>query len=105
MTTLVIRMQVKPEKEKRFLEIVTAIVGAMKDAEKETRVYAFWRTQTPYEYFMIESYTSAEALEFHIGRHIGYQKEFGTCLAKAPEVEELGEFVVGYPDDDTLPLV
>lgn len=104
MTTLVIRMQVKPEKEERFLEIVNTIIGAMKTTEPETRVYAFWRTQTPHEYFMIESYLSAAALEFHIGEHIGYQEEFGSCLAAPPHVETLGDFVTGYPNEDCLPL-
>ncbi len=105
MTTLIIRMQVKPEKESRFLEIVNEIVGAMKTTEPETRIYAFWRTQVPYEYFMIESYTTASALEFHIGQHIGYQKEFSTCLSAPPQTEQLGDFVTGYPDETTLPLV
>ena len=104
MTTLLIRMQVLPEKEERFLEHIRGIVESMPGHEPETRVYAFWRTKTPHEYFMVESYTSPEALKFHISRHIDGQKEFQTLLAKPPEVEELGDFVVGVPDADTLPL-
>lgn len=104
MATLLIRMRVLPEKEERFLEIITQITGSMKDAEPDTRVYAFWRTKNPYEYFLVESYTTSEALEYHIGRHIGFQEEFGTCLAQPPDVEELGEFVIGAPDIGTLPF-
>jgi quinol monooxygenase YgiN len=104
MTTLLIRMQVLPEKEERFLEHIRAIVASMPGHEPDTRVYAFWKTKTPHEYFMVESYTNAEALKFHISRHIDGQKVFQTFLAKPPEVEELGDFVVGVPDVGTLPL-
>lgn len=104
MTTLIIRMQVKPEREERFLEIIHSIVASMKGAEPETRVYAFWRTQTPHEYVLVESYITASALDYHISRHIGGQEEFGTCLAAPPQTEKLGEFVTGYPDETTLPL-
>lgn len=103
MTTLLIRMRVLPEKEERFLEYINAIVASMPGHEPDTRVYAFWRTKTPYEYFMVESYTTPEALKFHISRHIDGQKEFQTLLAEPPEVEELGDFVVGAPDIGTLP--
>lgn len=104
MTTLVIRMQVKPEKEARFLEIISHIVNAMKDEEPETRVYGFWRTKTPHEYYMLESYTKASALQHHIQRHSAFQEEFGTLLSAPSDIEELGDFVVGYPDEGTLPL-
>lgn len=104
MTTLVIRLQVKPEKESRFLEIANEIITAMKTTEPKTRVYAFWRTKNPYEYFMIESYTDPSGLEFHINQHISFKEEFGTCLSAIPDVEELGAFVMGYPDETSLPL-
>lgn len=104
MTTLVIRLQVKPEKEDRFLEVINEIVGSMKGNEPQTRVYAFWKTKTPYEYFMLESYTTASALQHHIGRHSAFQEEFATFLSSPSKIEELGEFVIGYPDEGTLPL-
>lgn len=104
MTTLIIRLQMKPEKEERCLEIINSIIAKMKTTEPETRVYAFWRTKTPHEYFMVESYTTDTALEFHIGQHLENQDEFVSCLAKPPQVEKLGDFVAGYPDDTTLPL-
>lgn len=105
MTTLLIRMNVKPEKEDRFLETIHSIVDSMLGHEPETRVYAFWRTQTPHEYFMVESYLTKEDLGHHIDRHKEGQAEFQTFLAKPPEIEELGDFVVGVPDVETLPYV
>lgn len=104
MTTLLIRMDVLPEKEERFLNHIQGIVETMPGHEPETRVYAFWRTKTPHQYFMVESYTSAEALHSHIERHKHGQAEFQTFLAKPPQVEELGDFVVGFPDKGTLPI-
>jgi len=103
-TTLIIRMRVKPEKEERFLEIAHTITGAMKDNEPEVRVYGYWRTQEPYEYLMLESYLSASALDFHIAQHEEFRDEFGTLLSEPPEIETLGEFVMGYPDVGCLPL-
>lgn len=104
MSTLLIRMRIKPEKEDRFLETIHGIVESMPGNEPETRVYAFWRTKTPHEYFMVESYTSEDALKFHISRHIDGQEEFQTLLSEPPEVEELGDFVTGFPGVGTLPL-
>ena len=104
MTSLLIRMEVLPEMEEHFLEHIKSIVASMPGHEPETRVYAFWRTQAPHEYFMVESYTTPEALKSHIARHIDGQAKFQTFLAKPPEVEELGEFVVGFPGEGTLPL-
>lgn len=104
MSTLIIRMRVQPEKEERFLEIIHSIVGSMKGNEPDARVYAFWRTQTAHEYLLVESHLDQAALEFHIGRHIEFQKEFGTLLSEPPQVEELGEFVVGGPDGRPLPF-
>lgn len=104
MTTLLIRMDVLPEMEERFLEHIRGTVAAMPGHEPETRVYAFWKTKTPYQYFMVESYTRAEALASHIERHKHGQAEFQTFLATPPEVEKLGDFVVGVPDEGTLPL-
>lgn len=104
MTTLLIRLQVLPEKEELFLKHIRGIVETMPGHEPDTRVYAFWKTKTPHEYFMVESYTNAEALKFHISRYINTQEEFQTYLAKPPQVEELGDFVVGVPDVGTLPL-
>lgn len=103
MTTLLIRMRVLPEKEARFLEITSSIVEAMHGEEPDVRIYAIWRTENAHEYFLVESYLNAEALELHIGRHIAFQEEFGTLLAEPPQVEKLGDFVVGVPDVGTLP--
>lgn len=103
MTTLLIRMRVLPEKEARFLEITNSIVEAMNGNEPDVRVYAVWRTENEHEYFLVESYLNPEALEFHIGRHIAFQEEFGTLLSEPPKVERLGDFVVGVPDTGTLP--
>lgn len=104
MTTLIIRLQMKPEKEERCLQIIDGIIEKMRTTEPDTRVYAFWRTKTPHEYLLVESYTNAEALEFHIGQHMAGQEEFMSCLSQPPQVETLGEFVTGYPDIGTLPL-
>ena len=104
MTTLIIRLQMKPEKEERCLQIIDGIIEKMRTTEPDTRVYAFWRTKTPHEYLLVESYTNAKALEFHIGQHMAGQEEFMSCLSQSPQVETLGEFVTGYPDIGTLPL-
>ena len=97
-------MYVKPEKEERFLEVITQNVSTMKNEEPETRVYAFWRTRNPLEYVLIESFLTKEAFDYHVDRHLHTQKEFATFFSRPPETSVLGDFVVGWPDVGTLPL-
>lgn len=104
MSTVIVRMRVKPDMENRFLEIFHEVVQKMKRSEPQTRVYAVWKTQQEHEYLLVESYTSQSGRELHERQHTGVFTEFMSCLASPPETEVLGDFVLGVPDETCLPI-
>ncbi len=105
MSTVTVRMRVKPEKEKRFLEILSEVISKMKLSEPDTRVYAVWKTQNINEYLLVESYVSEAGRELHNRNHTEVFSEFIACLAGPPVTEALEDFVVGVPDTGSLPIV
>ena len=95
MSTVTVRMKVKPEKREDFLRILTEVTDAVEESEPDTVVYATWETETPNEFFMIESYRSQEGRDFHNEQHKAIAPEFFACLDGPPEVETLGALVRG----------
>lgn len=95
MSTVTVRMKVKPESHDDFLRILKDVTQAVEDSEPDCFVYATWKTSTPFEYLMVESYRSAEGREFHNAQHAGVAKEFFDCLEGSPVVEELGDLLFG----------
>jgi len=95
MSTVIVRMRVKPEKEARFLEIFREVCAKMETGEPDARAYMVWRAEAAHEYVLVESYRTEAGREFHNQAHTGVFQEFMDCLAETPETEALGEFVVG----------
>ncbi len=100
MSTVILHMRVRPEKENRFLEILRRVTVEMRVSEPDTRVYAVWKTNTRHEYFLVESYRNEAARQQHNAAHAAVFEEFMSCLAQPPRVENLGAFVVGIPPGD-----
>ena len=95
MSTVTVRMKVKPEKREEFLRMLADVTEAVEEGEPDTVVYATWETETPNEFFMIESYRSEEGRAFHNDRHRHIGEAFFACLDGKPEVETLGALVRG----------
>ena len=49
MSTVTVRMQVKPERHDDFLRILEDVTAAVQEGEPECFVYATWKTETPFE--------------------------------------------------------
>lgn len=95
MSTVTVRMTVKPDRHDDFLRILEDVTKAVEDSEPDCFVYATWKTNTPFEYLMVESYRSVAGRELHNQRHAGVAKAFFECLEGPPEVEELGDLLFG----------
>ena len=95
MSTVTVRMQVKPERHDDFLRILEDVTAAVQEGEPECFVYATWKTETPFEYLMVESYRSVGGREFHNERHAAVAQEFFECLTRPPQVEVLSDLLFG----------
>lgn len=104
MSSAIFRIKVKPEKTGRFEAIVGEIADVMRSNEPDARIYALWKTKKANEYLLFESYLNQAAFVFHEGQHVPLLKEFLTIMDGPPEIENLGDFVVGVPDVGTLPF-
>lgn len=58
MSTVIVRMQVKPECEQEFLRIFGKVAAVVEADEDDATIYAVWRTARPQEYLLVESYRS-----------------------------------------------
>jgi quinol monooxygenase YgiN len=94
-STVTVRMKVKPEAHDMFLRILEEVTAAVKENEPDCFVYATWKTSAPFEYLMVESYRSAAGREFHNATHAAVAPEFMDCLVEPPEVEVLGDVLFG----------
>ena len=97
MSTVTVRMKVKPEMEAEFLRIFRAVAAIVEAEEPDCVAYAVWETGTPHEYFLIESYRSEAGRDFHNQRHKDVAPAFFACLSEAPQTERLGAQVLGIP--------
>ncbi len=97
MSTVTVRMRVKPECEARFLEILAAVTRRVKAEEPDCLVYSTWATTEPHVYLMVESYRTAAGRELHNSLHAGVAPELFSLLAERPQVEQLGALAVGHP--------
>lgn len=97
MSTVTVRMTVKPEREEEFLKIFRNVAAIVEEKEPDCVAYIVWETGTPHEYFLIESYRSEAGREFHNKLHAHVAPQFFACLDGAPETETLGEQVLGIP--------
>jgi len=97
MSTVTVRMQVKPEKHDDFLEMLRDVIAQVDAHEPDCLVYSVWETGTPYEYFLVESYRTEEARALHNERHKHIAEAFFACLAGPPQAETLGKLAMGIP--------
>lgn len=95
MSTVTVRMKVKPDRHDDFLRILKDVTEAVQTSEPDCFVYATWKTSTPFEYLMIEGYRSEAGRELHNSRHSGVAPEFFDCLESPPVVEQLGDLLFG----------
>ena len=97
MSTVTVRMRVRPESEARFLEILEDVTGKVTAHEPDCTVYATWATQEPQVYLMVEAYRSQAGRDRHNALHAAIAPEFFSLLAEPPIVETLGAVVAGHP--------
>lgn len=90
MSTVTVRMKVKPDRHDNFLRILEDVTKAVKESEPDCFVYATWRTENPHEYLMVEAYHTEAGRELHNERHSGVAPAFFECLEEPPIVEKLG---------------
>jgi quinol monooxygenase YgiN len=97
MSTVTVRLRVKPEKQAEFLAIFRDVAAIVEAEEPDCTVYAVWETATPQEYLLVEAYRSEAGRTYHNQRHAGVFHAFIACLAEPPETEQLGAQVLGIP--------
>lgn len=97
MSTVTVRMRVKPSREQEFLKIFREVAEITQREEKDCLIYAVWETGEPHEYFLVESYKSAAGRTEHETRHSGVAPAFFACLDGPPETVTLGGQVLGFP--------
>lgn len=97
MSTVTVRMKVKPDMESEFLRIFHEVAAIVEDREPDCVAYAVWATGTPHEYFLIESYRSEAGRRFHNELHSAVAPAFFACLEGTPETETLGPQLLGIP--------
>lgn len=100
MSTVTVRMRVKPDRHDDFLRILKDVTEAVQSDEPDCFVYATWQTANPYEYLMVESYRSEAGRDFHNETHSGVAHAFFDCLVEPPEVEKLGDLLYGAVHQD-----
>lgn len=97
MSTVTVRLRVRPEKESEFLRIFNDVAAIVETDEPDCIIYAVWETGTPHEYFLVESYRSEAGRSLHNERHAGVIQAFLACLAAPAETVTLGARVLGIP--------
>lgn len=97
MSTVIVRLRVKPEHEDKFLTIFREVAEIVAADEPDCTIYAVWETGTLNEYLLVESYRSEAGRNAHNERHAGVFQTFMDCLAEAPQTETLGRQVLGIP--------
>ena len=97
MSTVTVRLKVRPEMEAEFLRIFRDVAAIVEAEEPDCVAYAVWETGQPHEYFLVESYRSAAGRDFHNQRHKAVAPAFFACLDGLPKTEQLGAQVLGIP--------
>lgn len=97
MSTVLVRMRVKPEAEAEFLRILKDVTDQVAEGEPDALVYATWKTERPHEYVMVEAYRTPAGREYHNERHSAVAAAFFATLDGPPEVETLGDAVFTVP--------
>ncbi|MCC5862581.1 MAG: antibiotic biosynthesis monooxygenase [Gammaproteobacteria bacterium] len=97
MSTVTVRMRVKPEMEAEFLRIFRDVAAIVESDESDCTIYAVWETGLPHEYFLVESYRSEAGRALHNARHAAVFEAFMACLAAPPATETLGAQALGIP--------
>jgi len=101
MSTVTVRMKVKPDKLDEFERILQEVTASVHADEPDAIIYATWATETPGEYLMVESYRSEAGRAFHNERQAHHWEPFMACLEEPPVTEVLGALLAagGRPRD------
>lgn len=97
MSTVTVKMRVKPARKADFLNIFKQVAAIVASDEPDCLIYAVWETGTPHEYFLVESYKTPEGRTYHETLHSGVAPAFFDCLEGKPETVQLGKQVLGIP--------
>jgi quinol monooxygenase YgiN len=91
MATSVIKLKAKPGQEAALEDVLTRVVAASNENETGIRFYQAFRSETPGEYWMLESFQDVAALKVHTSsEHFkAIRPELVACLDGAPEVQRL----------------
>lgn len=97
MSTVTVKMRVKPDRESEFLNIFKQVAAIVETQEPDCLIYAVWETGIAHEYFLVESYRSEAARTLHEAMHSKVAAAFFDCLEGKPETVTLGKQVLGIP--------
>jgi len=91
LATSVIKIKVKAGREADFESIVSALVVASNANEPGIRFYQSFRSATPGEYWMLESFADLAALKAHTASEhfLAHRTKLGDCFDGPPEVHRL----------------
>ncbi len=91
MSTSVIKIKVKAGREAEFEAIIKALVVASNANEPGLRFYQGFRTATPGEYVMLESFLDLAALKAHTASEhfMAHRTKLADCFDGPPEVLRL----------------
>lgn len=91
MSTSVFKVKVKAGREAEFESVLTALVAASNANEPGIRFYQGFRSDTPGEYVMLESFQDKAALEAHTASEhfLAHTPKVADCLDGPPEIQHL----------------
>jgi quinol monooxygenase YgiN len=109
MITLLVHIQVHPERAARFEEILRDMVTQTKSREPACLAYEYYRGEAPFSYYCRLAFASKIAFYEHQNSeyHEGYLAEFAACFASV-RLEYLdpvgsGGSMLGATEDTKLP--
>lgn len=91
MSTSVIKIKVKAGREAEFESIITALAAASNANEPGIRFYQGFRSATPGEYVMLESFSDLAALKAHTASEhfMAHRTKLAECFDGPPEIQRL----------------
>jgi quinol monooxygenase YgiN len=93
MPTTIVKIKVKPGQEAAFEAVIQRLITASNANEPGILFYQGFRTATPGEYYMLESFKDLEALKAHTASaHFQANRPALTdCFDGAPELVRLSD--------------
>jgi quinol monooxygenase YgiN len=87
----VFKVKVKAGREAEFESVLKALVAESNVNETGIRFYQGFRSGTPGEYFMLESFADSAALEAHMASEyfLALSPKVADCLDGPPDIQHL----------------